>query len=306
MIIAKIDGNKITVSPCGDIFATGSMNYNQATFSFSSQWSNLTKVVVFKVEKEEKITFLDSNNKCYVPYQLLDENNIGKTLRVGASGLMASLTTGSATFSLENNSWSVSSSSDFYNDISLLKAGDTVTISNSVGWTIPMNAAIIATCAITEEKVTFQLADQTGELENNATADFSFYKNALIISTPYAEVGRIQDGANGAADTSLNPSLPIWQEVLSQMGDLNDLDTVNKTNLVSAINEVQKATDKTYVYNQLIASVTWNIDHNLNKFPSVTIVDSGENIVTGDVIYVNKNRLSINFTAPFSGVAYLN
>jgi hypothetical protein len=64
--------------------------------------------------------------------------------------------------------------------------------------------------------------------------------------------------------------------------------------------------DATFVFNQEVASNEWIITHNLNKFPSVTIIDSGDNVVFGDVQYLNSNSLKINFTAVFSGKVYLN
>ena len=64
--------------------------------------------------------------------------------------------------------------------------------------------------------------------------------------------------------------------------------------------------DKHYTHNQVAASSSWEITHNLGKHPSVSIVDSGGNWVVGDIAYTNKNTLTINFTAAFSGKAYLN
>lgn len=64
--------------------------------------------------------------------------------------------------------------------------------------------------------------------------------------------------------------------------------------------------DKTYVHKQVIASNTWEITHNLYKYPSVSVVDTGGNVVIGDVEYTNLNTLVIKFTALFSGTAYLN
>tara|TARA_R110002072_G_scaffold200215_2_gene357920 strand:- start:952 stop:1665 length:714 start_codon:yes stop_codon:yes gene_type:complete len=64
--------------------------------------------------------------------------------------------------------------------------------------------------------------------------------------------------------------------------------------------------DLHFTYNQVAASGSWAITHNLGKNPSVSIVDSGGNTVVGDVIYINTNQLTINFTAQFSGKAYLN
>ena len=64
--------------------------------------------------------------------------------------------------------------------------------------------------------------------------------------------------------------------------------------------------DKHYTFTQVAAASSWNITHNLNKYPSVSIVDSGNNWVVGDIEYINTNELTVNFTAAFSGKAYLN
>lgn len=64
--------------------------------------------------------------------------------------------------------------------------------------------------------------------------------------------------------------------------------------------------DKHFVYNQNSASATWNITHNLSKKPSVSVVDTGDNVVYGSVEYNNLNSLTINFSSAFSGKAYLN
>lgn len=64
--------------------------------------------------------------------------------------------------------------------------------------------------------------------------------------------------------------------------------------------------DKTYVFTQATASDTWEIKHNLYKYPSVSIVDTGGNIVCGDIEYIDINNCICHFSAPFSGKAYLN
>ena len=61
-----------------------------------------------------------------------------------------------------------------------------------------------------------------------------------------------------------------------------------------------------YTHNQLTASSTWTITHNLGFFPSVSIVDSGGNYVIGDVNYVSQNVVSVSFSASFGGKAYLS
>jgi hypothetical protein len=62
----------------------------------------------------------------------------------------------------------------------------------------------------------------------------------------------------------------------------------------------------TYIWTQAGSSTTWTIDHNLNRFPSVTIITSTEAVVIGDVFYNSANQLTVTMTYPNSGKAYLN
>jgi hypothetical protein len=61
-----------------------------------------------------------------------------------------------------------------------------------------------------------------------------------------------------------------------------------------------------YTHNQGSSSSTWTITHNLGYFPSVTVVDNGNNVVIGDVSYITANQVSISFSASFGGKAYLS
>ena len=90
--------------------------------------------------------------------------------------------------------------------------------------------------------------------------------------------------------------------------DLNNKPSVNGVTLIGAqtSQSLHIIEDKSFVFNQNISSSVWNVVHNLDKYPSVTVVDSGMNIVIGEVTYIDENTLQITFTAPFSGKAYLN
>ena len=61
-----------------------------------------------------------------------------------------------------------------------------------------------------------------------------------------------------------------------------------------------------YTHNQIASADTWEIEHNLGKFPSVTVIDSAGSVVVGDVFYVNENNLRVKFSSGFSGKALLN
>ena len=64
--------------------------------------------------------------------------------------------------------------------------------------------------------------------------------------------------------------------------------------------------DKHFTFTQSTATNTWNITHNLGKFPSVSVVDSGNTIVYGNIDYIDNNSLTITFSAAFGGKAYMN
>ena len=69
---------------------------------------------------------------------------------------------------------------------------------------------------------------------------------------------------------------------------------------------VNAANNDTYIHEQNVASNTWVIVHGLGKYPSVTVVDSGNTVVVGHVAYDSPNQITLTFEASFSGKAYLN
>lgn len=64
--------------------------------------------------------------------------------------------------------------------------------------------------------------------------------------------------------------------------------------------------DKTFHFVQNVAATVWDIEHNLAKFPSVTVIDSGGTMVVGDVLYLDENHVRLTFSAAFAGTADLN
>ena len=62
----------------------------------------------------------------------------------------------------------------------------------------------------------------------------------------------------------------------------------------------------THIYEQGVASDEWVIVHNLNKYPSVTVVDSAGTVVLTAVSYDSENQCTIRMNGAFKGKAYLN
>ena len=66
------------------------------------------------------------------------------------------------------------------------------------------------------------------------------------------------------------------------------------------------AKESTFIHTQNVASAEWTIQHNLDKYPSVTVVDSAGSVVIGDCQYTSRNTVVLTFNGGFSGKAYLN
>ncbi len=67
-----------------------------------------------------------------------------------------------------------------------------------------------------------------------------------------------------------------------------------------------KTYDKYFEFTQSANLTTWIIVHNLNKKPSVRCTDeSGEEII-GEIVDIDANSLTITFSQPTKGKAYLN
>jgi hypothetical protein len=66
------------------------------------------------------------------------------------------------------------------------------------------------------------------------------------------------------------------------------------------------ASGSTYIHTQGVPDVHWVIPHNLNWWPSVTVVDTGGTVIEPDVHYDTVNQVTLLFGSPTSGKAYLN
>ena len=62
----------------------------------------------------------------------------------------------------------------------------------------------------------------------------------------------------------------------------------------------------TFIFTQAVADTVWNVNHNLGKFPSISVVDTANTVVTGQYEYTDNNNVILTFSAGFAGKAYLN
>lgn len=110
--------------------------------------------------------------------------------------------------------------------------------------------------------------------------------NSLILVTPYVLKTTILDLGPGLTGSS------------NFSGSTVEID-LDFTYIKTQVRE-------NYIHDQQVASVTWVVTHNMNKYPAINIVDTSNDIIMGEVRYNTLNQLTITFTAAISGKAYLN
>lgn len=81
---------------------------------------------------------------------------------------------------------------------------------------------------------------------------------------------------------------------------LTDYDTEWKS--VSDLSEEVIAEER-YTHTQSAALSTWEVVHNLGRYPIVSVTDSSGSAVYGDVVHVSENETHLIFRVPFSGTA---
>jgi hypothetical protein len=64
--------------------------------------------------------------------------------------------------------------------------------------------------------------------------------------------------------------------------------------------------DKHHTHDQSVSSNQWTVTHNLNKYPSVQVIDSAGSFCIGQITHNSVNQLTLDFNASFTGKAYLN
>lgn len=64
--------------------------------------------------------------------------------------------------------------------------------------------------------------------------------------------------------------------------------------------------DKNFVFNQVVASTSWQVTHNLNKYCAVDVVDASGVIIYPNIDYTSLNTVTITFSSSQTGSAYFN
>jgi len=79
-----------------------------------------------------------------------------------------------------------------------------------------------------------------------------------------------------------------------------------QTVINNAIGGVGGTGDLNYRFEKMTPSAEWVINHNLGKYPCVTVIDSAGDECEGAVVYNDINTMTLTFSGGFAGTAYLN
>ena len=106
--------------------------------------------------------------------------------------------------------------------------------------------------------------------------------------------------ANAFIIAKLGPSYEDNQPLSKQAGGGGDESGSGGTVDNKYYLTIQKASPYTHLQNT--SAATWTVNHNMNKYPSVTVVTSAGDIAGGaEIDYIDKNNLTISYAAAFSG-----
>ena len=68
----------------------------------------------------------------------------------------------------------------------------------------------------------------------------------------------------------------------------------------------RESADKSGAFENSTASKVWVILHNLNKKPSVNVIDNYGDVVWCDIEYTNDNTVTLRFSEATAGTVYFN
>ena len=139
-------------------------------------------------------------------------------------------------------------------------------------------------------------------LTNNKVQDT--YKGLIKTSDSQEATSekQLSDGNGNNLPMSVSPT------AVGFSGDIKDNNGnvgVQGQVLAKTINGLEWS-NRTFTFNQAVSTATWTINHNLGMFPSVSVIDSVGNFVTGNINYIDDRNLEITFKSAFKGKAYLN
>lgn len=132
-----------------------------------------------------------------------------------------------------------------------------------------------------------------GEFVNNEQPDIQ--ADFSIKLTPN-KVSQLENDLNYQTDTQVQDAIQTESTVIN-----NRIDTE-----VERLEEEIQESSNTFVFEQGIPATEWVINHNLNKRPSIDLVDYNGEVFEAYREYTSDNQVIIRLDSAATGYAYLN
>ncbi len=131
-----------------------------------------------------------------------------------------------------------------------------------------------------------------------------------------AQSAPIKTNFNALFTTNSGPNPPASPNIGTLWIDTSDANniklkwfdgTVFRTLLEKLESTPMAVSGQTTFVQNFTNATTLIVTHNLNKFPSVTVVDTTNSVILPDnIVYDNANQITITFSVPTSGKVFLN
>lgn len=162
-------------------------------------------------------------------------------------------------------------------------------------------------------KASFKIKEQS-PVKVKFIADFRPSKVSQLENDLEFQTKTEVDAAIQAESEIINQRIDTEVDRLDERIDAIDEDLSGTINSITGDDLIQvirndravQLHSKTFVFEQGIASTTWDIVHNLNKRPSITLVDSSGRVFEAVREYVDDNHVIIKLLSATTGKAYLN
>lgn len=163
-----------------------------------------------------------------------------------------------------------------------------------------INVGLSGTAIYNESLGEFQFKNDEISKPDNKTITFDDNGSLKV------KISEEPDNSLVAKDDGLHVDISQVEDSLStKFGDKLRLGD-NTIQLLNKNNDVISEVARTFIFEQGRASNEWVIIHNMNKYPSVVVVDSSGNEIESSVEYNTRDKLIIRLNASFSGKAFLN
>ena len=168
-----------------------------------------------------------------------------------------------------------------------------------------------------------EIQGNTYKIKSNLELNINQFVNVLVPQNNYTNMTILSNGSDSGGSEPADSVISVNGKtgaVILEIEDIPNLLTTLNSKLVvdniivgqhisltkSGNNITINSNDYTYEFTQTNPASTWQITHNLNKYPSVTILDSNKERIYAPVNFTNKNSLSIDFSEPVAGTAIMN